>query len=135
MHHRRQLAFGVVEPHYFAGWAGAHKTATVGVWDRATITANHEHALAPASQPLALDGNPVYDGLAAAAVAGVPQRLLLAVLGGAKVSDKLAVMKHLLPRVDLMLVGGGMCFTLLAAGGHEIGDSLVEESMVAEVGT
>lgn len=62
-----------------------------------------------------------------------PASPYVVVLGGAKVSDKLGVMQHLLPSVDLMLVGGGMCFTLLAAGGHEIGDSLVEESMIAEV--
>ena len=64
---------------------------------------------------------------------GQPEKPFVVVLGGAKVSDKLAVMKHLLPRVDSMLVGGGMCFTLLAAGGYEIGNSLVEESMLDEV--
>ena len=62
-----------------------------------------------------------------------PQRPYVVVLGGAKVSDKLGVMKHLLPRVDQMLVGGGMCFTLLAAQGHSVGTSLVEESMVDEI--
>ncbi len=62
-----------------------------------------------------------------------PERPYVVVLGGAKVSDKLGVMKHLLPKVDLMLVGGGMCFTLLAADGYEIGSSLVEESMLDEV--
>ncbi|MGB5434104.1 MAG: phosphoglycerate kinase, partial [Acidimicrobiia bacterium] len=46
---------------------------------------------------------------------------------------KLEVIKHLLPKVDLMLVGGGMCFTLLKAGGYRVGDSLVEESMIDEV--
>jgi phosphoglycerate kinase len=59
-----------------------------------------------------------------------PDRPYVVVLGGAKVSDKLEVIKHLLPTVDLMLVGGGMCFTLLKAGGYSVGDSLVEESMV-----
>ena len=63
-----------------------------------------------------------------------PARPYVVVLGGAKVSDKLGVMKHLLPRVDQMLVGGGMCFTLLAAQGHSVGTSLVEESMVDEIG-
>jgi len=63
-----------------------------------------------------------------------PDRPYVVVLGGAKISDKLGVMEHLLPRVDRMLVGGGMCFTLLAAQGHEIGDSLVEEAMVDAVG-
>ena len=55
------------------------------------------------------------------------------ILGGAKVSDKLAVIRNLLPKVDLMLIGGGMCFTLLAAEGYEIGSSLVEEEMIDEV--
>ena len=55
---------GTVEPHYFAGWTGAHKTATIGVLDREGIRANHAHALSPASAPLALDGNPVFDGIA-----------------------------------------------------------------------
>ncbi|MCH7670000.1 MAG: phosphoglycerate kinase [Acidobacteria bacterium] len=62
-----------------------------------------------------------------------PDRPYVVVLGGAKVSDKLAVMKRLLPKVDMMLVGGGMCFTLLAAAGYEIGRSLVEDSMIDEV--
>lgn len=62
-----------------------------------------------------------------------PEKPFVVVLGGAKVSDKLAVMKHLLPRVDLMLVGGGMCFTLLKAGGYEVGDSLLEDSMLKEI--
>ena len=61
---------------------------------------------------------------------GEPDRPYVVVLGGAKVSDKLDVITHLLPTVDLMLVGGGMCFTLLKAGGYRVGDSLVEESMV-----
>ena len=60
-------------------------------------------------------------------------RPYLVVLGGAKVSDKLAVMRNLLPTVDLMLVGGGMCFTLLGASGYKVGSSLVEESMMGEV--
>jgi phosphoglycerate kinase len=64
---------------------------------------------------------------------GDPDRPYVVVLGGAKVSDKLDVIKHLLPKVDLMLVGGGMCFTLLKAGGYEVGGSLVEASMIDEV--
>ncbi|MBT8202031.1 MAG: phosphoglycerate kinase, partial [Acidimicrobiia bacterium] len=63
-----------------------------------------------------------------------PPRPYVVVLGGAKVSDKLGVMKSLLPKVDAMLVGGGMCFTLLAAQGYKIGESLLEEDMMDEVG-
>lgn len=55
------------------------------------------------------------------------------VLGGAKVSDKLAVIENLLPRVDHMVIGGGMCFTFLKTMGHEVGTSLVEESMLESV--
>ena len=55
------------------------------------------------------------------------------VLGGAKISDKLGLIGRLLPQVDLMLVGGGMCFTLLAAAGYEVGDSLVDRDLVDDV--
>jgi phosphoglycerate kinase len=55
-----------------------------------------------------------------------PQRPYVVVLGGSKVSDKLGVIEHLLPSVDRLLVGGGMCFTFLAAQGHDVGDSLLE---------
>jgi phosphoglycerate kinase len=53
-------------------------------------------------------------------------RPYVVVLGGSKVSDKLAVITALLPTVDRLLVGGGMCFTFLAAQGYEVGDSLLE---------
>ena len=55
-----------------------------------------------------------------------PERPFVAVLGGAKVSDKLAVIGHLLDRVDALLLGGGMANTMLMAQGHEIGTSLAE---------
>lgn len=59
-----------------------------------------------------------------------PARPYLVVLGGSKVSDKLAVIDALLPKVDALLVGGGMCFTFLAAQGHPVGDSLLEADQV-----
>ncbi|MBF9130995.1 phosphoglycerate kinase [Plantactinospora sp. S1510] len=59
-----------------------------------------------------------------------PDRPYVVVLGGSKVSDKLAVIEALLPTVDKLLIGGGMCFTFLRAQGHEVGKSLLEEEMV-----
>jgi phosphoglycerate kinase len=59
-----------------------------------------------------------------------PQRPLLAVLGGAKVSDKLSLVEHLLEKVDGLLVGGGMAFTFLAALGHDVGRSLLEPERI-----
>jgi len=61
---------------------------------------------------------------------GDPERPYVVVLGGAKVSDKLGVISNLLPRVDKLLIGGGMCFTLLAASGHDVGDSLLESDQI-----
>ncbi len=59
-----------------------------------------------------------------------PERPFTAILGGAKVSDKLGVIKALLDAVDVLVIGGGMCFTFLAAQGHGIGDSLFEADQV-----
>lgn len=59
-----------------------------------------------------------------------PKRPFVAVLGGAKVSDKLGVIETLVGMVDQLLIGGGMCFTFLAAQGHPIGDSLCERDQV-----
>jgi phosphoglycerate kinase len=59
-----------------------------------------------------------------------PERPLVAILGGAKVSDKLALVEHLLARVDALLIGGGMAFTFLRAMGHAVGRSLVETAQV-----
>jgi phosphoglycerate kinase len=59
-----------------------------------------------------------------------PERPVAAVLGGAKVSDKLALVEHLLTRVDTLLIGGGMAFTFLAALGFGVGRSLLESSQL-----
>ncbi len=59
-----------------------------------------------------------------------PQRPFVAVLGGAKVSDKIGVIDALLEVVDALVIGGGMCFTFLAAQGYSIGDSLFESDQV-----
>ncbi|WP_039798863.1 phosphoglycerate kinase [Nocardia araoensis] len=59
-----------------------------------------------------------------------PDRPYAVVLGGSKVSDKLAVIEALAPKVDTLVIGGGMCFTFLAAQGLSVGASLLQEEMV-----
>lgn len=59
-----------------------------------------------------------------------PERPVWAILGGAKVSDKLGLVENLLTKVDGLLIGGGMAFTFLAALGHGIGKSLVERDRI-----
>jgi len=59
-----------------------------------------------------------------------PKRPVWAILGGAKVSDKLALVEHLLAKVDGVLIGGGMAFTFLASMGHNVGRSLLEPDRV-----
>jgi phosphoglycerate kinase len=59
-----------------------------------------------------------------------PRRPFVAVLGGAKVSDKLGVIDALLGKVDRLLIGGGMCFTFFVARGESVGDSLLEDERV-----
>ncbi len=59
-----------------------------------------------------------------------PQRPLVAVLGGAKISDKLAVIENLLEKADTLIIGGGMAFTFLKAKGYETGDSLLDTEKV-----
>ena len=62
-----------------------------------------------------------------------PARPYVVILGGSKVSDKLGVISHLITKVDRLLIGGGMCFTFLAALGHEVGDSLLESDQIDTV--
>lgn len=59
-----------------------------------------------------------------------PERPYAVVLGGSKVSDKLAVIEALAPKVDTLVIGGGMCFTFLAAQGQSVGTSLLQEDMI-----
>ena len=59
-----------------------------------------------------------------------PKRPFVAILGGAKVSDKIGVIKNLLNKVDTLIIGGGMAYTFMAAKGHNIGTSICEEDKI-----
>ena len=63
---------------------------------------------------------------------GEPERPYVVVLGGAKVSDKIGVVRNLLDKADKILIGGGMCFTFLKARGGEVGTSLVDEASLRD---
>ena len=63
---------------------------------------------------------------------GSPTRPFVAVVGGAKVADKLGVLQALLQRVDALVVGGGMAFTFLAAAGHDVGSSMIDPERIDE---
>ena len=90
----------------------------------ASIVGPPRHLPSAAGRLLALEAQ-VLGGLRTS-----PRRPFLAILGGAKVSDKLGVIDSLLDVVDELIVGGGMCFTFLAARGARVGSSLLEEDMI-----
>lgn len=60
-----------------------------------------------------------------------PEKPFIAILGGAKVSDKIGVIKNLLPKLDTLLIGGGMAYTFLEANGINIGRSLIEQDKIS----
>ncbi len=78
--------------------------------------------LKPAAAGLLMERELEYLGMALAS----PERPFVVLLGGAKVSDKIAMLRHLLPKVDAVLVGGGMAYTFLKAQGFGVGRSLLE---------
>jgi lactate racemase len=109
---RPLFAIGSVEPHYFAGFTGAHKTCTIGCCGYEDIQANHAHALEPTSRPARLEGNPVFDGVAGmlaalqarqtvAAVNLIQSgRRIIAAAGG----EPLATLKALVPAAEKAFV-------------------------------
>lgn len=99
------LAIGSVEPHYFAGLTGAHKTATVGLASRNDIERNHAFALSDSAQPWALWGNPIFDGVAGMLAALQSHRPIVAVnlvqagdaMVDVAVGEPIATVQELLP--------------------------------------
>ena len=110
----------------FAGQGGAYVDDAFGAVHRKHASVYELAALLPAYA-----GGLVTRELAVLrTLTGAPARPYVVVLGGSKVSDKLGVIDALLPKVDTLLIGGGMCFTFLAAQGHGVGDSLLEQEMI-----
>ncbi|MDP9297144.1 MAG: phosphoglycerate kinase [Actinomycetota bacterium] len=122
----------------FAGRLAEYADAYV---DDAFGAAHREHASVSALPELMLaSGRPAVAGRLMEREVEVlgkllrdPDRPYVAILGGAKVSDKLGVIDALIDRVDALLIGGAMAFTLIAAGGGEVGESLVERDRFDEV--
>ena len=115
--------------HEWATWASAYVSDGFGVVHREQASVTDIARLVPNAPGLLVEAE-----LASfARVLSDPERPYAVVLGGAKVSDKLAVIGHLLERVDRILVGGGMAFTFLKAEGFSVGDSLLEEDLVPTV--
>jgi phosphoglycerate kinase len=122
----------------FAGALGEYADAYV---DDAFGAAHRAHASVSALPELVLaTGRPAVAGRLLAREVEVlgglladPARPFVAILGGAKISDKLAVIESIAQRVDALLIGGAMAFTLLAADGGHVGASLVESDRLDEV--
>ena len=112
-----------------AGADGAYVGDAFGAVHRAHASVADIAALLPAHQgPLVATELEVLTRLTES-----PERPYVVVLGGSKVSDKLAVIDNLLEKADTLLIGGGMLFTFLKAQGHEVGASLLEEDQLDTV--
>lgn len=113
----------------WAAWADAYVSDGFGVVHREQASVTDIARILPHAPGLLVEAE-----LASfARVLTDPERPYVVVLGGAKVSDKLAVIGHLLERVNRIIVGGGMAFTFLRAQGFSVGDSLLEEDLVPTV--
>jgi phosphoglycerate kinase len=108
---------GLAEVFVMDAFGSAHRAhaSTVGVAERIPAVAG----------PLLVSEVEAFEGLL-----GEPERPFVVILGGAKVSSKIGVIERLVGRVDQLLVGGAMCFTLLAARGRGVGKAPVEKDML-----
>jgi phosphoglycerate kinase len=116
---------------------GASLGALADAYVNDAFGAAHRTHASIVATPAAMEGKPCVAGLLLekeihflSETLASPARPFIAILGGAKVSDKLAAIKNLLPRVDAVLVGGGMAYTFLKAQDHAIGNSLLESDMI-----
>lgn len=113
----------------WAAWADAYVSDGFGVVHREQASVTEIARLIPSAPGLLVER----EMASFARVLQDPDRPYVVVLGGAKVSDKLAVIGHLLDHVDKLIVGGGMAFTFLKAQGFSVGDSLLQEELVPVV--
>ena len=113
----------------WATWADAYVSDGFGVVHREQASVTDIARLLPSAPGLLVEAELASFGR----VLTDPERPYAVVLGGAKVSDKLAVIGHLLERVDRIIIGGGMAFTFLRAEGFSVGDSLLDEDLVPTV--
>lgn len=113
----------------WAAWASAYVSDGFGVVHREQASVTDIARLLPHAPGLLVEA----ETASFSRVLSDPERPYAVVLGGAKVSDKLAVIGHLLERVDRILIGGGMAFTFLKAEGFSVGTSLLQEDLVPTV--
>jgi len=110
----------------WATWADAFVSDGFGVVHREQASVTDIARLLPNAAGLLVD----QEIASFSRVLTDPERPFVVVMGGSKVSDKVAVLGHLLDRVDRILIGGAMAFTFLRAEGLQVGDSLLEEDMI-----
>jgi phosphoglycerate kinase len=113
----------------WAAWAAAYVSDGFGVVHREQASVTDIARLLPHAPGMLVEA----EMASFSRVLSNPERPYAVVLGGAKVSDKLAVIGHLLERVDRILIGGGMAFTFLKAEGFSVGTSLLQEDLVPTV--
>jgi phosphoglycerate kinase len=113
----------------WAAWASVYVSDGFGVVHREQASVTDIARLLPHAPGMLVEA----EIASFARVLSDPERPYAVVLGGAKVSDKLAVIGHLLERVDRILIGGGMAFTFLKAEGFSVGTSLLQEDLVPTV--
>lgn len=113
----------------WASWADAYVSDGFGVVHREQASVTDVARLLPHAPGALVDK----EISSFTRVLNDPERPYVVILGGSKVSDKLAVLANLVEHVDRLVIGGGMAFTFLKAQGHEVGNSLLEPDMIPTV--